>query len=353
MKVLATFAFLFLVFCAEALHHVPVHKHNTKTHTKNGVFIEHLVNDFNTELYGTIKVGTPAQEFKIIFDTGSSNFWIPAKGCDGLAGKRSFDSAISSTYGKLHGEITLHYGKGDVSGALGYDVVEVAGLTLDPAIFAQLNSMSGLSPNSKFDGLIGMAFPELAEGGVPTFSQLLMEQGLIEEDSFSFYMSPNGSVIIFGGVDPRYAKSSFRYFPIINDGYWSVAIDGLNVGKEELKLKNGLFGAMFDSGTSRIVVPQELLDLILETTGLQVNIAYDSNIVNELPDIDIVIGAEKITIPPSSYMICEPDYCFLGIKTGVTPNNSYIILGDIFLKGFYTHFDFANMRIGIAEPNLL
>jgi hypothetical protein len=38
------------------------------------------INDFeNAQFYGMASVGTPAQDFEVIYDTGSSNLWVPNK----------------------------------------------------------------------------------------------------------------------------------------------------------------------------------------------------------------------------------------------------------------------------------
>jgi hypothetical protein len=345
--------YLFSLFCfllaSQALHHIPIHK---RAKHRLPTYIESLVNNHNTRLFGTVHVGNPPQEFQVIFDTGSSNFWVPGHDCEGAGNRHKFKPTHSKTFTPIEKSINLQYGKGGAAGVLGKDHVQIAGMNVSNVTFARLTKLNGMGEVSNFDGIIGMAFPDIAAGRVPTFLELLLEQNLIEDASFSFYMSPNSSAVILGGVDPRYHVGHFRYFPVREDGYWNVDVESVRVGHKFHKNKlPGNLVVMFDTGTSRIIVGKDLLNFILHETKLKEQTTYKKDIVKTLPTIKIEVNEELISIPPDSYMMCDDGSCFLGIKTSPgIPSQNLIVLGDIFLKTYYTHFDYGNMRVGLAKP---
>ena len=88
----------------------------------------------NAQYYGSLEVGTPPQEFQVVFDTGSSDLWIPAGSCklesSNCASKTTFDKSKSSTYAEVapgaKSAFSIQYGSGPVSGTYGVDVVTLA-----------------------------------------------------------------------------------------------------------------------------------------------------------------------------------------------------------------------------------
>ncbi len=71
--------------------------------------------------FGPMQVGTPPQNFTIIFDTGSSDFWVPSVRCASQAackGKNLYKSMNSSSYVRDGRQFSIQYGTGAVSGYL-------------------------------------------------------------------------------------------------------------------------------------------------------------------------------------------------------------------------------------------
>lgn len=148
----------------------------------------------------------------MIFDTGSSNLWVPSKECrlsPACYLHKYFDSSKSSTYKKNGTGFNITYGSGAVEGFVGIDTVTMAGLKAKEAGFGQITKLHGVSfLASKFDGILGMAWDKIAVDRLTPIFDLLFKQGQVDDKSFSFYLTKkpgqDGSALVLGGVNQKY-----------------------------------------------------------------------------------------------------------------------------------------------------
>lgn len=79
-----------------------------------------LVNIQDMAYMGPITIGTPPQLFNVIFDTGSTDLWVPSANCtdDACTSKNAFNSTKSTTYSFDGRPYSIQYGSGAVSGIL-------------------------------------------------------------------------------------------------------------------------------------------------------------------------------------------------------------------------------------------
>ncbi|XP_060032272.1 pepsin A [Erinaceus europaeus] len=318
-----------------------------------------LVNYMDLEYFGTIGIGTPAQEFTVIFDTGSSNLWVPSVYCSSPAcsNHHRFNPQQSSTFQATSQELSVAYGTGSMTGILGYDTVQVAGI-------ADTNQIFGLSetePGSflyyaPFDGILGLAYPNIAASGATPVFDNMWNQGLVSQDLFSVYLSGNdqsGSVVMFGGIDSSYFTGSLNWVPVTAQGYWQITVDSITMNGQPIACSSGC-QAIVDTGTSLLSGPTNAIANIQSAIGASQDtygqMVVSCSALSSLPDIVFTINGIQYPLPPSAYILQTQQGCSSGFQGMNLPTQSgeLWILGDVFIRQYFAVFDRANNQVGLA-----
>ncbi|XP_059958712.1 pepsin A-like [Mesoplodon densirostris] len=318
-----------------------------------------LQNFMDLEYFGTISIGTPPQDFTVIFDTGSSNLWVPSTYCTSSActNHKRFNPQKSSTFKGTSQTVSIAYGTGSMTGILGYDTVKVAGISDTNQIFG----LSETEPGSflyyaPFDGILGLAYPSISSSGATPVFDNIWNQGLVSQDLFSVYLSnddESGSVVQFGGIDSSYYTGTLNWVPVTFEGYWQITVDSITMYGEPIACSNGC-QAIVDTGTSLLVGPTDAVANIQSYIGASEGpyggMVISCSSIKNLPDIVFTINGVQYPVPPTAYILQSEGSCTSGFQGSNIPTftGELWILGDIFIRQYYTVFDRANNQIGLA-----
>lgn len=316
----------------------------------------------NAQYYGPISVGSPPQNFNVIFDTGSSNLWVPSSTCSNCGTHPLYDSSKSSTYVQNGTVFDIRYGSGPVSGFVSEDVATVGGLSVKYQLFAEINNTQGLGlayKLGKFDGILGMAWPTISVNKMPTVFENMVGQKLLPQPVFAFYLSSDSGTdgeMTIGGIDSTKYTGSLQYVPLTSQDYWTVQLDSFTINGASV---TSTTKAILDTGTSLLAGPTDDVKKIASTVGAKPfflnpkEFTIDCSKVPTLPDLVFTMGGANFTIAGKDYVINSGGTCLFAM-TGIdvpAPAGPLWILGDVFIRQYYTVFDWGQKRLGFAPVN--
>ncbi|KAL0586194.1 hypothetical protein ABG067_004042 [Albugo candida] len=359
-----------------------------------------LVNYMEFQFYGTISIGQPLQNVSVCFDTGSSDLWVPAKSCDNCGGLKRFDSRHSETFrqkSKKKSRFQLEYGSGKVAGFYGQDSVQIVNFMIENVTFGIVDYEEESMRNMKADGLLGMAFNGLSTFTHPPVFIQLIHQHKELKPVFAFYLSkePNsaGSELHLGGFDqerldrtnavwlytdvvPQFGMYTFWRIAFITvqveglqSAHTGVTICGSGSGtdnREQVESPNNYVTeciGFVDTGTSLLGVPSKLyLSLLYQIAAYaQARGCYCGYTAQafqcflcsgvDFPSIQFRVAGSE-TKSHLFFSLDGPDYTLCVDLTCVAllqPNGQEMwVLGDVFMKKYYTLYDMKEKRIGFA-----
>ncbi|KAF9430061.1 hypothetical protein BGZ94_008495 [Podila epigama] len=318
------------------------------------------------EYYGSVLVGTPGQEVKLNFDTGSSDIWFPSSTCSSAeCGKHvRFDASKSSTYQNDGRSWTISYGDGSkASGYLGSDMVNVGGIAVRQTIGLATKESSHFE-SSEEDGLFGLGFNTIQTvRGVKTFMDNAVAAGLVDQPVVSVFLPSvrrnggKGGEYLFGAIDASKFQGALTYVPVTRRGYWQVLVQDVAYNGQSIGQSSQ---AIIDTGATLVMVG----DTVAKTIHDKIEGAfYDDSengwvvpcsITSRSGDVSFKMGGASFKVPLADLAYQERSgraggsdhFCYSGIQGG---QDGLWILGDIFIKNNYCVFSQASPpSVGIA-----
>ncbi|KAL0959820.1 hypothetical protein HGRIS_011499 [Hohenbuehelia grisea] len=312
-----------------------------------------------------VGVGTPATNYTLLIDTGSSNTWIGA------------DKAYTHTSTSVNTRKTVHveYGSGQFTGTEYTDTV-----TLSPGLVIQHQSIGVASQTQGFqdvDGILGIGPVDLTtstvrgEKSVPTVTDNLFQQGTIATESIGISYQPTTSAgnvangeLSFGGVDSPRISGDVNYVPITStspaSNYWGIDQD-LKYGDTTLLEGNA---GIVDTGTTLLYIATDAFQKYQKATGAKLDqntglLTITQAQFDNLQSMFFVIGGVTYEFTANAQIWPRA----LNSTIGGVENKIYLVTVDMgqesgsgldfingfaFLQRFYSVYDTTNAQVGLA-----
>jgi len=354
---------------------------------------------FKTSYSGAISVGRPAQDVRVVFDTGSAHIVLPSSSCvnETCLMHRQYNISKSSTAtainvdgstvqpDELCDQVTIGYGTGQVVGEFAKEQVCTGG---DTSACVEVNIVMAVEMSEqpfksfKFDGIFGLALDALAIS--PEFSFFNRLTASAPETKarlqFGFFLDENqedgGGEIALGGFNEKRLLTPLQWAPVAKkaNGHWQVEIKEIRIGNVTLDVcRDGSCRGVVDTGTSHLGIPGKHMKRF--TSSLQTNVEDETNCRDaSAPDVHLVLEGLTLSLSPRHYMrplplrrelgkpalgapetkgstsmmprTCSPKLMSVNMPKALGPN--LFILGEPVLQRYYTAYDWAERKIGFG-----
>ncbi|KAF9520569.1 hypothetical protein BS47DRAFT_1378756 [Hydnum rufescens UP504] len=310
-------------------------------------------NDINYLWYGNVGIGTPPVNFKIHFDTGSSDLFVPSTLCLSCGSHTRYNTSTSFTAKDLGRPFSHQYpDSSSVSGKLFTDTVSVAGLKATKQTLGSATNYSSSFQDSPADGIMGLAFPSLSAYPATPFFNTLIQQGTVSAGQFALKLSSSrcsSPSLFLGGADPSLYTGPINWNPVTHQAYWQIALGGISVGGEQ-PVTTG--SCIVDSGTTLIAGDSSSVAAIYAAIPGSINkgsgfysykiddgwTGFKSSLLVKA-SISLTFGGISYPLPSSAFSLGQVSAgssdCYGAIV--VIGNPETWVVGSRFMQGVYTY----------------
>ncbi|GAA5993312.1 hypothetical protein JCM10908_001424 [Rhodotorula pacifica] len=323
-------------------------------------------------VYGTVEIGTPSQSFDLLFDTGSADLWVYASGTG--SNEPEWDSSASST--AITNPVipwSIRYGKGSQTGFLNQDTVTLGGYTVNNTVFAAADSLNQAFNYYPISGLFGLGFGTISASGYAPWFERLIESGQLAQQYFSMYFvraadvtqqaegSLSGAQLCIGCVDSSKYTGDISWNPVLSEGFWSVAMDGILINGT--MVQGTAVRAALDSGTTLIQLPTTAANAFFaKIPGSRTSASADGSYVvpctTRFSSLAFSFNSVTYEIPPEDLLRAvsrDGTQCVLTITASDMQDidgTPMAIVGEVFLKNAYSIYSYSHNgapAVGLAR----
>eukprot|EP00928_Gymnodinium_smaydae_P072831 TRINITY_DN56121_c0_g1_i1.p1 TRINITY_DN56121_c0_g1~~TRINITY_DN56121_c0_g1_i1.p1 ORF type:complete len:405 (-),score=88.12 TRINITY_DN56121_c0_g1_i1:109-1323(-) len=329
-------------------------------------FLKEATGSKKMAYFGEVSVGTPPQNFSVVFDTGSGNLIVPGSTCtsEACTSHKRYEASASTTSSLSscdasatpidehsphdEDELTISFGTGRISGRCRRDRVCIGDACAEANFVESTDESSQPFSQFSFDGILGLALPGMAVGKTFGVVNALQESFGFRSHLFSVFFSDEPderSEIRFGDVNRDHMASDLFWVDVTGtSGYWEVQIEDITFDDKPLKVCEGCKVAV-DTGTSELAGPSDVIAQLRSKIG-----AMDTNCgeFRGFPKLGFMVGDHIMNLMPDDYVSrdnCRLSFMDLDVPPPLGP---IFVFGIPFLQKFYSVYDFANKRVGFA-----
>jgi hypothetical protein len=319
-----------------------------------------------SEYYGKILIGSPAQEFMVVFDTGSGNLLLPTKHCtdEACTSHKRFDPTLSKTAvdiafadhpdkpvdkGGDRDVVTITFGTGEISGVFIKDHICVGSICTHGDFVAATEESDEPFSLVPFDGILGLGLPQMSEGPHFNILDCMIRDKVLKSNMFAVFfgaLDNEESEITFGEYRQSRMASELFWVPVTNPGYWQVEMEDITIHNERQNLCHGNCQVAVDTGTSLMGGPTDIINDLTE----KLSVANNCSNYKTLPDLGFIVGEHILNLKPEDYIDKGEDGCSVALMTLdiPPPKGPLFIFGDPFLRKYYTVYDREALKVGFA-----
>lgn len=364
--------------------------------------------------FGAIGVGTPAKMFNVVFDTGSSETWLPEYTWNPFANNLHYSEGYkcgdSRTCQALKREFNLVYRGTKLEGETYADMFTIyqdmqkddATVLVAPSLSFNQNLLAIDEAEDEqfrwkpYDGVVGLA--PVPQSGSGTRNILLSMQqehqrrmssgdnsvynsnghetgpsSVVDNNGlggrynnqyvqlmFGFWFNPNqnsrhGGELMLGGADENRFSGDVFFHKISSWFEWQLLLNNVMLGGQVISCQGGCT-AVFDTGANSLVGPSQDVETIYSELQAQHNReanlwVVDCDRIDQYPVIVFRMDNSPYTLYPRHYIKMFRFRDQVVCHLAIKPwSQQGWLLGTSFIGAYYTVFDFTGRRIGFATP---